>query len=200
MSKIDLEDFDGNSLGELVGAMWFNAFHLGCMATYYKAKVGHYNRKMKEDIQSAKRKADAAEKKARDLNPENLKLIKQSSLAEAKAITLEEELNKVQEDLQAQKATYEAQLESLRTSHETQIENLEKEADNQYEERLRHSYRCIIAVLEKQHPDLKMDELAAGVAEYMDEEAAKESGEGLEPGATEGQPPLLVTPLLMLPR
>lgn len=42
-----------------------------------------------------------------------------------------------------------------------------------------------MVVLKKQHPNLKMDEHTAGVADYMDEEAAKESGEGLEPDATE---------------
>ena len=75
MSKKDLEDFHGSTLGELVGAMQYSAFHLGCMATYYKAKVGRYDRKMNEDIQSAMTKADAAEKKAGDLNLENLKLM-----------------------------------------------------------------------------------------------------------------------------
>ena len=38
-----------------------------------------------------------------------------------------------------------------------------------------------MAVLGKQHPDLKMDDLAAGVARHMDEEAAKEDAEGVEP-------------------
>ncbi|KDO38133.1 hypothetical protein CISIN_1g044377mg, partial [Citrus sinensis] len=107
-------------------------------------------------------------------NVENLKLLEQESLAQAKAITLEEELTKVKEDLQRQKAMYEAQFESLRNSHRAQVENLEREADNQYNQGLRHSYRCIMAVLGKQHPDLKMDDLAAGVAQHMDEEAAKE--------------------------
>ncbi|GAY62863.1 hypothetical protein CUMW_221160 [Citrus unshiu] len=74
---------------------------------------------------------------------------------------LEEELTKVKEDLQRQKAMYEAQLESLRDSHRVRVENLEKEADNQYDQGLRHSYRCIMAVLGKQHPDLKIDDLAA---------------------------------------
>ncbi|XP_024039154.1 uncharacterized protein LOC112097805 [Citrus clementina] len=182
VSKKDLEDFDGSTLGELVGAMQFSAFHIGCMATYYKAKVGRYDRKMKEDLQSAKNKADAVEKKAADLNLENLKLIERESLAQAKVITLEEELNRVMDDLQTQQATYEARLESLTASHQTQVENLKKEVDNQG---LRHSYRCIMAVLRKQHLGLKMDELAAGVAEYMDEEATKEGGEEAEPHATE---------------
>ncbi|XP_024033584.1 uncharacterized protein LOC112095707 [Citrus clementina] len=181
VSKKDLEDFDGRTLGELVGAMQHSAFHLSCMTTYYKAKVGRYDRKMKEDIQSATTRADVAEKKAGELNLENLKLIEQESLAQAKAISLEEELTKVKEDLQRQKATYEAQLESLRDSHRAQVENLEREADHQYDQGLRHSYRCIMAVLGKQHPDLKMDDLAAGVAQHMDEEAAKEDADGVEP-------------------
>ncbi|XP_024039485.1 uncharacterized protein LOC112098097 [Citrus clementina] len=181
VSKKDLEDFDGCTLGELVGAMQYSAFHLSCMATYYKAKVGRYDRKMKEDIQSAMTRADAAEKKVGDLNLENLKLIERESLAQANAITLKEELTKVKEDLQKQKAMYEAQLESLRDSHRVQVENLEKEADNQYDQGLRHSYRCIMAVLGKQHPDLKMDDLATGVAQHMDEEAAKEDVEEVEP-------------------
>ncbi|XP_024045794.1 uncharacterized protein LOC112100729 [Citrus clementina] len=186
--KEELEDFDGRTLGELVGAIQHSAFHLSCMTTYYKAKVGRYDRKMKGDIQSATTRADAAEKKAGELNLENLKLIEQESLAQAKAITLEKELTKVKEDLQRQKAMYEAQLESLRDSHRAQVENyraqvenLEREADNQYDQGLRHSYRCIMAVLGKQHPDLKMDDLAAGVAQHMDEEAAKEDTEGVEP-------------------
>ncbi|XP_024039558.1 uncharacterized protein LOC112098159 [Citrus clementina] len=181
VSKEELEDFDGRTLGELVGAIQHSAFHLSCMTTYYKAKVGRYDRKMKGDIQSATTRADAAEKKAGELNLENLKLIEQESLAQAKAITLEEELTKVKEDLQRQKAMYEAQLESLRDSHRAQVENLEREADNQYDQGLRHSYRCIMAVLGKQHPNLKMDDLAAGVAQHMDEEAAKEDTEGVEP-------------------
>ena len=76
VSKKDFEKFDGNTLDELVGAMQFSAFHLGCMTTYYKAKVGRYDQRMKEDIQSAKSRANAAEKKAGDLNLENNKLIK----------------------------------------------------------------------------------------------------------------------------
>ncbi|XP_052290096.1 uncharacterized protein LOC112498954 [Citrus sinensis] len=194
VSKKDLEDFDGCTLGELVGAMQYSAFHLSCMTTYYKAKVGRYDRRMKEDIQSATTRADAAEKKAGDLNLENLKLIKQESLAQAKAITLEEELTKVKEDLQRQKAMYEAQLESLRDSHRVQVENLEKEADNQYDQGLRHSYRCIMAVLGKQHPDLKMDDLAAGVAQHMDEEAAKEDAEEAAPMVIEEEnsPPRVI--------
>ncbi|XP_024042891.1 uncharacterized protein LOC112099689 [Citrus clementina] len=149
VSKKDLEDFDGCTLGELVGAMQYSAFHLSCMATYYKAKVGCNDRKMKEDIQSAMTRADAAKKKVGDLNLENLKLIERESLAQAKAIILEGELTKVKEDLQRQKVMYEAQLESLRNSHRAQVENLEKEADNQYDQGLRHSYRCIMAVLGK---------------------------------------------------
>ncbi|KAL9454075.1 hypothetical protein AB3S75_009638 [Citrus x aurantiifolia] len=76
ISNKDFEDFDGSTLGELVVVMQYNAFYLGCMTTYYKAKVGRYDRKMREDIQSAKTKADTAEKKAENLNLENLKLIK----------------------------------------------------------------------------------------------------------------------------
>ncbi|XP_024036893.1 uncharacterized protein LOC127898792 [Citrus sinensis] len=34
VSKKDMEDFDGCTLGELVGAMQYSAFHLSCMATY----------------------------------------------------------------------------------------------------------------------------------------------------------------------
>ena len=90
VSKKDLEDFNGCTLGELVGAMQYSSFHLSCMTTYYKAKVGRYDRKMKEDIQLATTRADVVEKKAGDLNLENLKLIEQESLAQAKAITLEE--------------------------------------------------------------------------------------------------------------
>lgn len=99
MSETNIEGFDSSILGELVGAMQFNVFHLGCMATYYKANVGRYNQKMKEDIQPAKSKVDAVEKKARDLNLENLKLLEQASLVQAKTITLEEELSKANEDL-----------------------------------------------------------------------------------------------------
>ena len=154
MSKKDLEDFDGSTLGEQVVAMQFSAFHLSCMATYYKAKVGRYDRKMRKDIQSAKNKADAAEKKVGDLNLENLKLIERESLVQAKSITLEQELNKVKENLQRQKATYKAQLESLKNFHQIQVKNLKNGADNQYDQGLRHSYRCIMAVLGKQHPDL----------------------------------------------
>ncbi|XP_024033454.1 uncharacterized protein LOC112095581 [Citrus clementina] len=195
VSKKDLENFDGRTLGELVGAMQHSAFHLSCVTTYYKAKVGRYDRKMKEDIQSATTRADVAEKKAGELNLENLKLIEQESLAQAKAISLEEELTKVKEDLQRQKATYEAQLESLRDSHRAQVENLEREADHQYDQGLRHSYRCIMAVLGKQHPDLKMDDLAAGVAQHMDEEAAKEDADGVEPIVVEEEdsPPRAVS-------
>lgn len=90
VNKIDLEDFDGSTLGELVEAILFSAFNLGCMTTYYKTNVGCYNYKMKDDIQSAKNKADATEKKRGDLNLKNLKLVEQTSLTQAKAITLEE--------------------------------------------------------------------------------------------------------------
>ena len=81
MSKKDLEDFDGSTLGELVGAMQYSIFHLGCMATYYKVKVSRYDRKMREDVQLAKTRADAAEKKAGDLNLENLSCRQRQSLS-----------------------------------------------------------------------------------------------------------------------
>ena len=114
-----------------------------------------------------------------------MKLIERESLAQAKVIILEEELTKVKEYLQRQQAMYEAHLESLWDSHKFQVENLEKDVDNKYDLGLRHSYRSIMAILGKQHPDLKMDELADGVAQYMDEEAAKEDIEEVEPNATE---------------
>ncbi|KAL9450571.1 hypothetical protein AB3S75_012324 [Citrus x aurantiifolia] len=76
VSKRDLEDFNGGTLGELVGVMQYSAFHLDCMTIYSKAKVGRYNRKMKEDIQSVMTKVNATEKRVGDLNLENLKLIK----------------------------------------------------------------------------------------------------------------------------
>ena len=136
---------------------------------------------MKEDIQSVMTRANAVEMKVGELNVENLKLIEQESLTQVKAITLEEEPTKVMEDLQRQKAMYEVQLKSLCDSHRVQVENLEKEADNQYDQGLRHTYRCIMAVLGKQHPDMKIDDLVAGVAQHMDEEAAKEDAEGMEP-------------------
>ncbi|KAH9651097.1 Receptor-like serine/threonine-protein kinase SD1-6 [Citrus sinensis] len=93
-----------------------------------------------------------------------------------------------------QKVVYEAQLESLRDSHRVQVENLEKEAANQYDQGLRHSYRCIMAVLGKQHPDIKMDDLATGVAEHMDEEAAKEDAEEVAPMVIEEEnsPPRVI--------
>lgn len=75
VNKNDLEDFDSNSFRELVGATQFSAFYLDYMATYYKAKVGSYDSKMKDDIQSTKNKAYAAEKKTGDLNLKNLKLV-----------------------------------------------------------------------------------------------------------------------------
>ena len=42
-----------------------------------------------------------------------------------------------------------------------------------------------MVVLGKKHPNLKMNELVAGVVEYMDEEVAKEDGKELEPNASE---------------
>lgn len=42
-----------------------------------------------------------------------------------------------------------------------------------------------MAVLERQHPGLKMDELAVGVTEYMNEEVAKEGREEVRPNAIE---------------
>ena len=51
-----------------------------------------------------------------------------------------------------------------------------------------------MAVLGKQHPDLKMGDLAAGVAQHMDEEAAKDEAEGVEPIVIEedNSPPRVV--------
>lgn len=40
-----------------------------------------------------------------------------------------------------------------------------------------------MAILEKQHPDLKMDELAVGVTKYTNEQAAKEDTEEKDPTA-----------------
>ena len=134
MSKKDLEDFDGSTLGELMGAIQYSDFHLGCMAIYYKSKLGRYDQKMRKDVKSAKTKADTAEKKAGDLNLENMKLIERESLAQARTITLEKELTKVREDLHRQKAIYEAQLESLKDSHQVQVENVENDANNQYDQ------------------------------------------------------------------
>ena len=52
-----------------------------------------------------------------------------------------------------------------------------------------------MAVLGKQHLDMKMDDLAAGVAQYMDEEAAKEDVEEVEPNAAkEGNSPPRAVP------
>ena len=87
--------------------------------------------------------------------------------------------------METQKASYESQLESLRASHQTQIENLEKMVDDNYSEGLRHSYQCIMAVLERQHPNLKMDELTTSVIDYINEKEAKEDREEIRLNGTE---------------
>ena len=95
--------------------------------------------------------------------------------------------------METQKAFYESQLELLRASHQIQIENLENEVNDNYNEGLMHSYQCIMAVLERQHPNLKMDELTASVIDYMNEEAAKKDVEETGPNAIEkvtSPPPL----------
>ena len=57
--------------------------------------------------------------------------------------------------------------------------------DDNYSDGLRHSYRCIMAVLERQHPNLKMDELTMSVIDYINEKAAKEDREEIRLNATE---------------
>lgn len=94
-------------------------------------------------------------------------------------------MSKAKDDSNIQKASHESQLESLRTSYKTQIETLERKVDDSYNERLEHSYRCIMAIFGRQHPDLKMDELAAAVTGYMNEEATKKGGKEIVPNAIE---------------
>lgn len=54
VKKKDLEDFNGCIFWELVGGLQFGAFQLGSLTTYYKAKVGRYDKKIKDDIQTTK--------------------------------------------------------------------------------------------------------------------------------------------------
>lgn len=96
--------------------------------------------------------------------------MEQMSLSKAKAVKLEKEMANVNEELETQKASYKSQLEFFRAAHQDHITTLEKEVDDNYNEGLRHSYRCIMLVLKRQYPDLKMDELAAGVTKYMNEQ------------------------------
>lgn len=113
------------------------------------------------------------------------------SLSEAKAVELEKELASIKEELATQKAFYESQLQFLRAAHLNQIEALRKEVDNNYNEGLKHFYRCIMVVLERQYPNLKMDELAVGVTECINEQVAKEDVEKGDPAVTcEAIPPI----------
>lgn len=66
-------------------------------------------------------------------------------------------------------------------THKNQIEAQEKEIDDNYNEGLGHSYRYIMAIIEKKHPNLKIDELAVDVTEYINEQAAKEGEKEREP-------------------
>lgn len=54
-----------------------------------------------------------------------------------------------------------------------------------------------MADLERQHPDLKIDELTASVTEYMNEEASKEDREKTGPNTTKNvtYPPPPPTPI-----
>lgn len=99
VKKKDLEDFNGCIFAELVGGLQFGVFQLGSLATYYKAKVGRYDKKMNDDIQTTKNRADDAEKRSGELNLENLKLVEQMSLSEAKAIVLERDMTVIKEEL-----------------------------------------------------------------------------------------------------
>lgn len=98
VKKKDLEDFNGCIFGELVGGLQFGAFQLGSLTTYYKAKVGRYDKKMKDDIQTTKNRADDVEKRSGELDLENLKLVEQMSLSEAKAIVLKREMTVIKEE------------------------------------------------------------------------------------------------------
>lgn len=74
-------------------------------------------------------------------------------------------------------------MESLQAAYQNEIKALKNEVDDNYNERFRHSYRYIMAILEKQHPELKMDKLAAGVTKYTNKQAAKKDAKKRDPAA-----------------
>lgn len=92
MQREDVDKFDGRTLGELIGALQLDTFQLGSLATYYKAKVGRRDRKMKDDLEVSNKKAIATEKRSEELNVYNMKLVEQISLFEAKTDDLGREL------------------------------------------------------------------------------------------------------------
>lgn len=76
-------------------------------------------------------------------------------------------------ELASQKSFFEHQMESVQsqvTNLQGQVETLQKEAVDGYNSGLEFCYKCIMTVLGRQYPDLKMDRLEAGVIEYMQEQ------------------------------
>lgn len=82
-----------------------------------KQKFVRYDKKVKDDIQTTKNRVDVAEKRSRELNLENLKLMEQMSLSEAKAIDHERGMTVIKEELTTLKAFYKSQLEFFRAAH-----------------------------------------------------------------------------------
>lgn len=64
----------------------------------------------------------------------------------------------MREELAHERALFENQLKYMQSTHQSQVKVLEKEIDDNYNAGLKLSYKCIMAVLKKQHPKLKMDE------------------------------------------
>lgn len=68
MKREDVDESDGQTLGELIGALLLNTFQLRSLASYYKAKVSRRDRKMKDDLEVSNKKAAAIEKRSDELS------------------------------------------------------------------------------------------------------------------------------------
>lgn len=55
----------------------------------------------------------------------------------------------------------------LITKLKDKVNNMEDRMDEEYDSRLAFSYNCIMSVLKKEYPKLKIDKLEASVNKYM---------------------------------
>lgn len=81
-----IKDLEDRTVGKLVNNFQLGALQLATMATYSKARVDRYERKMHVEAQALRKKVELSDKQSSKLHREFLSLNEKSALAKSRVI------------------------------------------------------------------------------------------------------------------
>lgn len=169
-----LDELESYNVDDLCGALQRLTSCTVAVATRLKAKTQDSLKQLQAEIQSLRQSLEQLQEENTKLQEENSTLTEKAVMSDFRATQFKRELSLIREellearkDLDVQRLSFERTMEGETSRLQGQVDSLKVQLATEYNDGVAFSYNCLMYALGKEHPEVDLTKVQAGVAEYM---------------------------------